>query len=154
MQDLEISKSDIEKIIKGLDINKSMGPDGVSGKVLKECQEQLLEPILDIVKTSITKGLVPKEWKRADVVPIYKSGCRMEPLNYRHASLISILCKICEEVIKASWCEFLEREGILCENQFGFRKGKSCVTNLLCFYSRVVDILQEREARPIACTWI
>ena len=29
--------------------------------------------------------------------------------------------------------------------QFGFRKGRSCTTNLLCYYSRVVEIIQERN---------
>ncbi|MPC50209.1 LINE-1 reverse transcriptase [Portunus trituberculatus] len=134
IQDVIVSKSDIEKVVNGMDINKSIGPDGVSGRMLKECQEQLLEPILDIMKTPITIGQVPGEWKRADVVPIEKSGCRMEPLNYRPVSLTTIICKICEEIIKAKWCEFLESEGILRENQFGFRIGKSCVSNLLCFY--------------------
>ncbi|MPC53024.1 hypothetical protein E2C01_046908 [Portunus trituberculatus] len=71
MQDMIVLQSDIEKVISVMDVNKSMGPDGVSGKMLKECQEQLLEPILDIVKTSTTTGQVPVEWKRADLVPIY-----------------------------------------------------------------------------------
>ena len=43
--------SDIEKVVNGIDINKSMGLDGVSSKMLKECQEELLEPILYIMKT-------------------------------------------------------------------------------------------------------
>ncbi len=31
------------------------------------------------------------------------------------------------------------------EQQFGFREGRSCVTNLISFYSRVIDIVQERD---------
>ena len=145
MQGITIVKSDIEEVINKLDENKAMGPDGVSGRMLKECKKQLLDPILNLIRTSITTGQVPVEWKRADVVPIYKSGCRMETLNYRPVSLTSIMCKICEEVIKSKWSEFLENERILNEKQFGFRKGRSCVSNLLCFYSRVIDVLQERN---------
>ena len=69
----------------------------------------------------------------------------MEPLNYRPVSLRSILCKICEEVIKERWMAHLKEENIFNEGQFNFRKGKSCVSNLLCFYSRVINIVQERE---------
>ena len=145
MQDIVVTKEDVNKIVSNLDINKSMGPDGISGRLLKECKDQLLNPIFDIVQTSLQTGIVPKEWKRADIVPIYKNGSKMEPLNYRPVSLTSILCKVCEEVIKAKWSEYLERENILSERQFGFRKGRSCVSNLLCFYSRVTDILQHRE---------
>ncbi len=41
--------------------------------------------------------------------------------------------------------EYLESNNVKVNNQFGFRKGRSCVTNLICFYSRVTDIIQERE---------
>ncbi len=34
---------------------------------------------------------------------------------------------------------------MLNERQFGFRQGRSCVTNLLCFYSRATDVVQERN---------
>ncbi|MPC61467.1 hypothetical protein E2C01_055539 [Portunus trituberculatus] len=71
IQDVIVSKSDNEKVVNGIDVYKSMGPNEVSNRRLKECQEQLLEPILDIMKTSITMGQVPVEWKRADVVSIY-----------------------------------------------------------------------------------
>ncbi len=39
----------------------------------------------------------------------------------------------------------MEDKDILTTCQFGFRKGRSCVTNLLCYYSRVIDIIQERD---------
>ena len=77
-------------------------------------------------------------------MPIFKNRNK-EPLNYRSVSLTSIVCKICEKVIKKQWTEYLEREGILTDRQFGFRTGRSCVTNLLSFYSRVMDITQKRD---------
>ncbi len=40
--------------------------------------------------------------------------------------------------------KFLE-QNIITENQYGFRQKRSCLTNLLSFYSRVTDITQERE---------
>lgn len=38
----------------------------------------------------------------------HRSGCIMDPLNYRQVSLTSSLCKMCEEVIKVKWSEYLE----------------------------------------------
>ena len=52
---------------------------------------------------------------------IYKNGNNKELLNYRPVSLTSIICKICEKVIKRPWTEYLEREGIITDRQFGFR---------------------------------
>ena len=39
----------------------------------------------------------------------------------------------------------LEESKVLMDRQFGFRGGGSCVTNLISFYSRVIDIAQERD---------
>ena len=97
----------------------------------------MAERIHDIIECSIKTVKVPKEWKRGDVMPINKNGNKEESLNYRPVSLTSIVCKICEKVIKKQWNEYLEREGIITDRQFGFRTGRSCVTNLLSFYFKI-----------------
>ena len=106
-------------MMKELDERKVIVPNGVSGYILKECRQEMAELIDDIIECSIKTGKVPKEWKRADVMPIYKNVNKEEPFNYRPVSLTSIVCNICT--------------------------GRSCVTNLLSFYSRVMDITQERD---------
>ncbi|MPD02695.1 hypothetical protein E2C01_098291 [Portunus trituberculatus] len=63
--------------MKELDEKKGMGPDEVSGRILKECRGELASPIY-IIKCSTENGTVPVEWKRAEVE---------EPLNYRPVSL-------------------------------------------------------------------
>ena len=98
-----------------------------------------------MIRSSIEEGRVPKEWKRANVVPIYKGSKKTEALNYRPVSLTSVLGKICETIIKREWVKFLEERGIVKDNQFGFRKGRSCVSNLLSFYTRVIDEIQNRD---------
>ena len=145
MDEIMVSKQEIHKLMEELEDGKAMGPDGVSGSILKACREELVVPIYDIIQYSLASGTVPVEWKRADVVPIYKSGKKEGPLNYRPVSLTSVVCKMCERVFKRQWTEFLERRELISNKQFGFRKGRSCVTNLLSFYSRVVDKVQERD---------
>ncbi|XP_050692945.1 uncharacterized protein LOC126983856 [Eriocheir sinensis] len=144
MEEVKIDKEEIKKLLGELEEGKAVGPDGVSGFMLKECRNELVGPIYDIIRCSIKTGTVPREWKRAEVVPIYKSGKKEEPLNYRPVSLTSVVCKICEKLIKEQWMRFLEHN-LITNNQYGFRKGRSCVTNLLSFYSRVTDKLQERD---------
>lgn len=142
---VELDANELLELMKGLDVGKAMGPDGVSGWVLKECAEELLKPIYEIVKCSLDSGKVPTDWKRANIVPIYKGGNKEEPLNYRPVSLTSILCKMCERVIKRRWIKVLEENRLLSPTQFGFREGSSTVTNLISFYDRVTEILQERD---------
>lgn len=47
-------------------------------------------------------------------------------------------------IVKDRWMEHLENE-VLTVHQYGFRKGRSCSSNLLAFYSKVIDTVQERE---------
>ena len=128
--------------MKELNERQTIGPDRASGYILKKCRQEMDEPIHDIIECSIKTGKVPKEWNRA----VYKNENKEEPHNYRPVSLTSIVCNICEKVFKKQWTEYyLEREGITTDRQFGFRTGRSCVTNLLSFNSRVIDITQERD---------
>ena len=145
MDEIIIHKQEVYNLMEKLEEEKAMGPDEVSGNILKMCKEELIDPIYDIINCSLESGKVPREWKRAEIVPIYKSGRKEEPLNYRPVSLTSVICKICERIIKKHWTDFLEEHKIIGDSQFGFRKQRSCVTNLLSFYSRVVDVIQERE---------
>ena len=77
-------------------------------------------------------------------MPFTKKLKQEEPLNYRPVSLTGIVCKMYEKIIEKQWTDYLER-GVITDRQFGFRRGKSCVTNLLSFYSRMIDIIQERD---------
>ena len=79
-----------------MDVRKAMGPDGVSGWILRECKDQLVQPIWEVITSSIEDERVPQEWKRADIVPIYKGGKKTDPLNYRPVSLTSVVSKICD----------------------------------------------------------
>ena len=105
----------------------------------------MAEPIHDAIECSLKTGKVTKEWKRVDIKPIFKNGNKEEPHNQKPVSLTSIVCKICEKVILRQLTEYLEREGIITDKQFGFRIGRSIVTNLLFFYPRVIDITQELD---------
>ena len=57
---------------KHLDPNKAMGPDGIHPRVLKECCEQLAWPFNILYMRSFKHGVLPDDWKTAEVTPIYK----------------------------------------------------------------------------------
>ncbi len=132
-------------MLKNWDETKAIGPDEVSGHILKNRRQQIIDPVYDIIKCSVESGNLPQQWKRADVIPIYMSGSKEQPLNYRLVPLTSIVCTLCERIIKKQWTEFLEKESFETKRQFAFREGRSCVTNLLSFFSRIIDATQERE---------
>ena len=115
-----VQKQDVGRLLGNLDVRKAMGPDGVSGWTLKECKEQLVQPIWEMITSSIKEGRVPKEWKRANIVPIYKGGKQTDLLNYRPVSVTSVVSKICEILIKEKWVRYLD-DKVISNRQFGFR---------------------------------
>ena len=67
-------------------------------------------------------------------MPIHKEGDKEELLNYRAVSLTSIVAKIWKKIVKDRWPKFWEETNTLSGGQFGFREGRSCITNLLNFF--------------------
>ena len=145
LDSIVISKRMIEKELKSLDRNKACGPDEISSWVLKECAEELSGPLKIIFEESLSQGKLPDCWKWANIVPLYKKGSKENPLNYRPVSLTSVVSKILERLIRKQWVDYLEENELVTQKQFGFRKGRSCVTNLLSFYTRVSESIQERD---------
>ena len=72
--EIRVEMNEMRKLLEELDVRKAMGPDEVSNWMLRECKEQLVEPIWDVINSSLREGKVPREWKRANIVPIYKAG--------------------------------------------------------------------------------
>ena len=79
---------EIKEMTKELDERKTIGPDEVSGYILKKCRQKMAESIYDIIECSFKTEKVSKEWKRADIMLIYKNGNKEETLNHRPMPLI------------------------------------------------------------------
>ena len=54
--------------------NKSPGVDGIAPKILKETVEQVCTPLAHVFNMSLQEGLVPLEWKEANIIPLFKKG--------------------------------------------------------------------------------
>ena len=57
----------------------------------------------------------------------------------------SVVSKICEILIEEKWERYLEDNRVISNRQFVFRQGKSCVTNLISFYTRVIEGIENRD---------
>ena len=55
---------------------------------------------------SLEEGIVPLEWKEANVIPLLKVGSRNKSENYRPGSLTSVIYKILERLIKDHLVDF------------------------------------------------
>lgn len=117
-----IGSNEVINILNKLNNNSAPGPDGYTALFIKQIGDNVIPPIVHIINCSIVNGIVPDEFKMAKIVPIYKSGDKTDFLNYRPISLVGIIAKILEKIIKNQLLEYLESEKILFEGQYGFRR--------------------------------
>ena len=80
------------------------------------------------------------------MVPIFKAGSRSKAENYRPVSRTSQVCKMFEALVRDALVSYLETNNLLRTSQHGFRKGRSCLTNLLTFLDGVLDGLDRGES--------
>ena len=133
----------IKKINKMKD-NKSQGVGGIPPKLLKEIVEQISTPLANLFNLSLKEGIVPSEWKEANITPLFKKGSRNKPENYRPVSLTSVVCKLLETLIRDHMVEFLAKHKLINISQHGFLKARSCLTNLLCFLEEIAKWVDDR----------
>ncbi|RMC21672.1 hypothetical protein DUI87_02540 [Hirundo rustica rustica] len=86
-----IQEEAVRELLRCLHTHKSMGPDGIRPRVMRELADELAKPLSIIYHQSWLTGEVPDDWKLANVTPIHKKGGREDPSNYRPVSLTSCL---------------------------------------------------------------
>ena len=126
-----VTVNDFEKTLSNLNPNKSPGPDNIHPKFLKYASKSLAKPLKLLFDLTLSEGKLPKDFKIAEVRPIYKKGDKSQPGNYRPVSLTSVLCKVMETFIKNSLNNHLINNNILSDQQFGFVSGRSTITQLI-----------------------
>ena len=71
---IKFDNNDILKIIRSLNINKAHGHDDISVRMIKMCDESLVQPLSLIFRGCIDTGIYPDTWKKSNIVPVHKKG--------------------------------------------------------------------------------
>ena len=120
--------------------------------MIKICDKALVLPLLIIFKTALRSGIYPAQWKIANVDPVHKKESKHLLNNCRPISLLLVCGKIFEKCIYNSLYSYLENNNIFSPCQSGFRKGDSCVSQLLAITHEIFanfDALPSRETRGV-----
>ena len=131
VDNITVTENGVHKLLAGLEPHKTSGPDQLPARLLKGLASELAPIYTLLFQASLDQGIIPDEWKSANVVPIYKKGDRSKPENYRPVSLTSITCKTLEHIVSSTIMKHMDRHYILTDAQHGFRKRRSCETQLL-----------------------
>ena len=103
-----------------------------------------------LLRKSLDEGVVPDDWKIANVSPIFKKGDKRKVSNYRPVSLTSQVLKVIETILRDAIVSHLEASNLIRDSQHGFRKGRSCLTNLLVFLDKLTTIVNEGHSADFA----
>ena len=141
LENLEFTEKDIINAINEISAHAACGPNDIPAIVIKNCKENLALPILLLWHHSLDIGCVPKIYKSQIITPVYKKQSKTDPANYRPISLTSHIIKIFERIIKNIIVKHLTNNNLICKNQHGFTKCKSCFTQLLAHIEHILENL-------------
>jgi hypothetical protein len=124
----EPSLDEVKLAIKALNNNKAPGPNGVTAELLKYGGEAALIFVHWHICQTWRTGNAPKEWKKAQIIMLHKSGNRASLDNYRGISLLDIVGKVYTRVLLNRLQLAMDKQ--IGESQMGFRPGRSCTDAL------------------------
>ena len=100
------STSDINKILKSLNVNKAKEPDGIYAKFVKMSANVIDCHLANIINSDISLNIYSKHAKTVTVRPIFKKDDRTKIKNYRPVSLSNIFSKIYERFLLKIYISF------------------------------------------------
>ncbi|XP_029155674.1 uncharacterized protein LOC114928591 [Nylanderia fulva] len=116
----ELEEEEILRAIRKMKLKKATGIDGIpmeawiyGGKVIEKGLVTLLRRIWK-------EGVIPEDWRKGLIVPLYKRGDTESVENYGGISLLCTAYKIYTERIRNRMDKEVEEKGMLSESQAAF----------------------------------
>ena len=119
---VQVDRRRVQRLFQSTKAKKSPGPDGISGRLLKHCSEQLTDIFTFIFSLSRQLHIVPRLWKDSFIIPIPKSNPPKALKDLRPVALTSLVMKCLEKLVKEEILSVVNP--ILDPLQFAYRPGR------------------------------
>lgn len=149
--DNKISEKEISKAICSLKNKKSSGFDSILNEMLKNSQIFLSDSLKKLFNDILLSGNYPKIWAKGFIVPIFKSGEKDDPSNYRGITITSCLGKLFTKVLNSRLENFYENRNIICKEQIGFCKGKRTADHMFVLKTLIDKYTQSSHKKLYTC---
>ncbi len=99
---ITVSEDEVRRALKGVNIRKAAGPDGITGRVLRSCADQLAGLFTSIFNESLATSVVPTSFKKSIIIPVPKNSKPSCLNDYRPVALTSIVMKVLRDLLRAT----------------------------------------------------
>ena len=131
---LDITLNGVQALLQRLDVRKAHGPECISTYTTRAFAENVpsfTKCVHQIVYHSVKDAQVPRDWKHANIIPVFKARDRNTPSNYRPISLTSVFSKTLEHIVVSQMWDHINESNLLTARQHGFRKSYNTTTQLI-----------------------
>ncbi len=98
---ITVLEDEVRRALKRVNIRKAAGPDGITGRVLRSCADQLAGLFTSIFNESLATSVVPTSFKKSIIIPVPKNN-KPSCLNYyRPVALTSKVMNVFERLVKS-----------------------------------------------------
>ena len=104
--------------------NKAPGDDNIAPIILKKVAEEICYPLCIglVFKKSFDTGIVPQDWRLANVTPLFKKGSKSCCGNYRPVTLTSCISKLMEKLLKDKIFEYVVEYGLINDSAWFYKQ--------------------------------
>ncbi len=118
-----MSEDEVRREPKRVNVRKAAGPDGITGRVVRFCADQLAGLFTSIFNESLATSVVPTSFKKSVIIPVPKNSKPSCLNDYRPVALTSTVMKVFEKLLKKYICSSMPVT--LDPLQFAYRPNRS-----------------------------
>ncbi len=120
---ITVSEDEVRRELRRVNIRKAAGPDGITGRVLRSCADQLAGLFTSIFNESLATSVIPTSFKKSVIIPVPKNSKPSCLNDYRPVALTSTVMKVFERLLKKHICSSFP--ATLDPLQFAYRPNRS-----------------------------
>ena len=117
----------------------------LSMNIVKSSFKVIMKPFIHICNLSFSSGIFPDKMKKAKIVPLFKSGGDSTFSNYRPVFLLPQFSRVLEKLFDKRLTEFVEKNNITSNSQYGFRSTRSTSLALLDFMEKLGSAIDSKR---------
>lgn len=120
---LTVQEHELRCTLRAVNPRKAAGPDGIHGRVLRECADQLAWVFTMTINQSLSQATVPFCLKSTTIVLLLKKNINSSPNNYRLVTLTPVIIKCFERLVQTHIISNLPPR--FYPHQFAYRASRS-----------------------------